>query len=87
MTHIEKQHLEAIEKAKRSWTYGSFSHFKDKAAESCARITQHHGEIQRLEGMIEGMWFVYYLGNSPTEMEEIEGKIWNTEQQLKELKV
>ena len=84
MTDIEKKHLEAIEKETLdSWTAANGNDVRvchaNDLAKSCARITQRHGEIQRLEGYIFGLKDAINEGVFPGQIKELE-------QQLKELK-
>lgn len=80
MKDLEQKHLEAIESTTRPYEL-SRPHWRKEAAKSCALITKNHGEIQRLEGMIEA-----YKHLAPAYESGLEKAIAELEKQLKELK-
>lgn len=87
MKEIEQKHMEAIRDCVTADTseWGEYGGQNKEslveAAKECALITQRHGEIQRLEGMIEGI-----KQGALMSISEIRDKVQELREQLKKLK-
>jgi len=83
MKDLKEQHLEAIGKS----TWHMYSHEKEAAAEKCAEISEHHGEIQYLEGVLIGLKICKEMWAQGTiSHEEILENEIHYKEELKELK-